>query len=120
MIEILPNLPDHVVGVIASGKVGAADYETVLIPAVDAALKTHDRIRLLYQLGPAFTGFTSGAMWDDMKVGIAHFRKWEKVAVVTDHEWLAGAARMFAFVFPCPVKVFSDGELREAEIWIAA
>ena len=120
MIELLPNLPDHIVGVSASGQVNAADYETILIPAIDAALKKHDRIRMLYQLGPQFTGFTSGAMWDDLKIGIANFREWEKIAVVTDHKWMAGATRMFAFAIPCPVKVFSNNELREAEAWIAA
>lgn len=120
MIALLPKLPDHVVGVTASGKINAADYETVLIPAVDAALKKHDRIRLLYQLGPQFTGFTAGAMWDDMKVGIGHLRKWERIAVVTDHDWVANAWRMFAFAIPCPVKIFSDKQLGEAERWIAA
>jgi hypothetical protein len=120
MIELLPNLPDHIVGISASGQVNAADYETVLIPAIDVALKKHDRIRILYQLGPQFTGFTSGAMWDDMKIGIAHLRAWERIAVVTDHNWIAAATRMFAFAMPCPVKVFSNNELAEAEAWIAA
>ena len=120
MIALLPNLPDHIVGVTASGKINAADYETVLIPAVDAALKKHDRIRLLYQLGPQFAGFTPGAMWDDMRVGIAHLLKWERIAVVTDHDWVASAWRMFAFAIPCPVKIFSNSELQKAEDWIAA
>jgi len=35
MIELLPNLPAHIVGVNASGQVDAADYEKVLVPAVD-------------------------------------------------------------------------------------
>lgn len=120
MIELLPNLPDHIVGVSASGQVNAADYETILNPAIDAALKKHDRIRMLYQLGPQFTGFTSGAMWDDLKIGVAHFRQWEKIAVVTDHHWIASATQLFAFAIPCPVKVFSTNELGEAEAWIAA
>ena len=120
MIELLSNFPDHIVGVSASGQVNAADYEAILIPAIEAALKKHDRIRFFYQLGPQFTSFTSGAMWDDLKVGMAHFRAWEKIAIVTDHNWIANATRMFAFAMPCPVKVFSNNELHEAEAWIAA
>jgi hypothetical protein len=58
-------------------------------------------------------------MWDDLKIGIEHFGKWEKIAVVTDHSWITGAVQMFAFAIPCPVKVFSNGELREANNWIA-
>lgn len=120
MIQLLPNLPEHVVGIVASGQVNASDYETVIIPAIESALKTHGRIRILYQLGPAFTGFTSGAMWDDMEVGFAHLKAWERIAVVTDEGWIAGATRLFGFAMPCPVRVFSNEEFAEAANWIAA
>jgi SpoIIAA-like len=120
MIELLPNLPDHVVGVSASGQVSADDYETVLVPAIDSALKTYKHVRLLYLLKPEFTGFTSGAMWDDMKLGIGHLRAWERIAVVTDLAWVANATRLFGFAMPCPTKVFPVKELAEATQWIAA
>lgn len=120
MLSLLPNFPDHIVGVSASAQVDAADYETVLIPAIEAALKTHERIRFLYHLGPQFKSFTAGGMWDDMKTGFAHFSKWERIAVVTDHDWIGGATRMFAFAFPCAVKVFSDQQLNQARTWIEA
>ena len=120
MIEPMQGLPDHVVAIAASGEVSARDYETVLVPAVEAALARHEKIRLLYQLGGDFTGFTAGAMWDDMKVGLDHFTKWERIAVVTDLRWVANATRMFRFAMPCPVRVFANAELAEARRWIAA
>lgn len=120
MIELLPHLPDNVVGISASGQVNAADYETVLVPAVEAALAKHSKVRLLYELSAGFTGFTSGAMWDDMKLGLAHFKAWERVAVVTDLSWVANATNMFKFVMPCPVRVFSIKDQAQAEAWIAA
>jgi hypothetical protein len=120
MMKLLTNLPDHVVGVSASGQVTAKDYEAVLIPAVDAALLRHKRIRLLYQLTPDFESFTTGAMWDDSRLGIAHLKAWERIAVVTDVHWVANATRMFAFLLPGLVKVFSNNEQPDAEKWIAA
>ena len=120
MIEHLSNLPDNVVGIAASGHVTVADYKTVLLPAIEAALKKHDKVRLLYELSSNFTGFTTGAMWEDMKVGMAHLTAWERVAVVTDVSWVANAASMFGFVMPCPVKVFSIKDRAEAEAWILA
>lgn len=120
MIELLSNLPANTVGIIASGHVTATDYETVLIPAVEAALKRHDKVRLLYELSGDFTGFTPGAMWDDMKLGLAHFRVWERVAVVTDVSWVANAISMFKFVMPCPVRVSAVKDRAQAEAWIAA
>ena len=117
-MKLLTNLPDQVVGVSASGQIDAKDYETVLIPAIDSALQK--RIRVLYQLTTDFEGFTTGAMWDDAKLGLAHLRAWERIAVVTDVHWVADATRMFAFLLPGLVKVFSNEEQSDAEKWIAA
>ncbi len=120
MLQIIPDLPEQVVGVRASGQVTAEDYESVVIPAVEAALLKFDSIRFLYHLGPAFTGFTAGAMWDDMKLGLGHLRNWKRVAVVTDHKWVEGALRLLSFAMPCPVKLFPDAELPEAKHWVVA
>ena len=114
------SLPDYIVGISASGEVDAKDYETVLMPALDTALKKHNRIRVLYQLTPEFTGFTSGAIWDDSKLGLSHWNAWEKIAVVADIPWVAHATRMFAFFMPGMVKVFSNTELANAKRWIIA
>lgn len=118
MLELIPTLPDHVVGVVASGEVTASDYETVLIPAIESVLARTGKIRTLYQVGPAFKSFTAGAMWDDMKVGLAHWQDWEKVAVVTDVEWIANATRFFGFALPCPVKVFANQDFAQATRWV--
>ena len=56
MLELTPDLPDNVVGIRASGQVAAEDYESVLIPAIEARLAQRDRVRVLYHLGPDFTG----------------------------------------------------------------
>jgi hypothetical protein len=120
MIERLPDLPDSIVGLLASGQVTAHDYESVVIPAIESRLQTQGTVRVLYQLGPAFSGFTAGAMWDDAKLGLAHLRAWEKIAVVTDSDWVRGAIGIFRFAIPCPVKVFSNGQFAEAVEWITA
>ena len=120
MMKLLSHLPDNVVGIAASGKVDAHDYEAVLIPAIEMTLQKHGRIRVLYQLGPDFIGFTTGAVWDDAKVGLAHWKVWERVAVVTDVPWVAHATQVFRFLMPSVVRVFSLNEQADAEKWIAA
>ena len=59
-------------------------------------------------------------MWDDMKLGLGHLRKWKRVAVVTDHKWVEAALHPFSFAMTCPVRLFPDTELAEAERWVAA
>lgn len=119
MIELIPDLPPGVLGLTASGQVTAEDYETVVIPAVEAALKAHDKIRLLYHIGPEWTGFTAGAMWDDAKVGLAHRAAWEKVAVVTDVPWIHAGVKYFGFTIPGEVRLFGNEALGEAKEWVA-
>jgi hypothetical protein len=118
MLEIIQGMPENVVAISASGKVTGDDYDNVLIPLIEEKLKMHAQIRMLYVLGPDFSGFTAGAMWDDAKVGIKHLTAFEKVALVSDVNWIVNAAKFFAFIIPCPVKVFSNDQLSEAKVWI--
>ncbi len=118
MLEILRGLPDNVVAVSASGKVSGEDYEDVLIPEIEEKLKKHGKICVLYVLGPAFSGFTAEAMWDDAKIGMKHLVSYEKVAVVSDVSWVVSAMRIFSFIIRCPVKTFGNDELSEAKAWI--
>ncbi len=120
MIELLRDLPGEVVGFTASGQVTAHDYESVVIPAIEAKLKEHGKVRILYQIGSTFSGFSAGAVWDDAKLGITRLKAWEKIAVVTDVDWITGAVGLLGFAMTCPVKVFPNGRYTEALEWIAA
>lgn len=120
MIERIPDLPDDVVGLTAKGKITANDYESVVIPAVEAVLKKQGKIRLLYHIGSEFTGFTPGALWRDARVGFKHISKWEKVAVVSDVGWIRGSTRLWGIAMPGEVKVCSNDQLSEAKEWLTS
>ncbi len=108
MLEAIPELPDHVVGIRAKGEVSREDYRTVLEPAVSAALSRHDKARLLYVIGPEVTGISPGAMFEDAKVGIEHLTRWERMAVVTDQAWIRHALHAFAWMLPAEMKNLLD------------
>ncbi|MEX0999365.1 MAG: STAS/SEC14 domain-containing protein [Thermodesulfobacteriota bacterium] len=124
MLELIEGLPENALGFSAKGNVSAKDYETVLIPAVKEKLKHHDKVRLLYHLGDEFEKFEVGAMWDDAKVGLAHITEWEKIAIVTDVNWIQQAGKIFGFAIetmsvPGDVKIFHNSELDDAIKWIS-
>ena len=96
-----------------------ADYESVLIPAVEEMLARRKNIRFLYHLGEDFTGFDAKAMWDDAKVGLKHFSAWERVAVVTNVGWISATMKAFGFVMPGHVRVFGNSELADAKRWLS-
>ncbi len=120
MITLLGGFPGNVVAVACSGLVVRRDYETVLIPAVRDALNAHAKIRLYYEIGPDFRSIEPAAMWEDFTIGMEHLSRWERVAVVTDVEWINLAIRTFSFLMPGKMRAFSVKEAAEARDWIAA
>lgn len=118
MIEIIDTFPDNVVALIAKGHVTKKDYEQVLIPQIEAALKRHDKIRLYYELGSQFSGIDPGAAWEDLKVGVEHLTRWERMAVVTDVDWMKHLIKAFWFLLPGQLRVFGTALTSEARTWI--
>jgi hypothetical protein len=59
-------------------------------------------------------------MWEDLKVGVAHLSRWERIAVVTDVEWIRNAVRVFGFLMPAAVQVFPLSAEAAAREWITA
>ena len=120
MIESLPNFPEHVLAFVCRGRVTKADYDAVLVPAVVRALERHQKVRLYYETAADFAGFDAGAVWEDFKVGMEHLTRWERVAVVTDVEWIKQTMRFFSFLMPGAMKAFPFAEAAQARAWIAA
>jgi hypothetical protein len=119
MLELLQPTTGNVVSITGSGIVTAEDYEGVLIPAIEETLKSHDKVRVLFQLDTD-TRFTAGAVWDDTKFGLSHFFAFEKFALVSDTEWVNNTVKVLGFVMPCPVQLFALADLDAAEEWISA
>ena len=120
MIEALKGFPANVVAFACKAHVTRRNYETILMPAVEDALKQHAKVRLYYQVDPDFSGIEAGAVWDDFKVGMGHLLRWERIAVVTDVDWIRHTVRAFGFVMPGEVRVFPIDELAMARAWIVA
>jgi hypothetical protein len=120
MINLVTDLPSNVVALEAVGHVSADDYSNVLEPAVERALQQHDKLRLLYVLGEEFAGYSAGAAWEDAKLGISHWGAWERIAIVTDREWVRDGLRAFAWMLPGEVKVFALDARDAAGDWVSA
>jgi SpoIIAA-like len=120
MIEIIESLPGNVVGFKAKGEVRRKDYLDAVTPAIERASKRPGKLRLYYELGPEFTGIDLGAEWEDLKLGIEHFSRWERVAVVTDVAWIRHMVGAFRFLMPGEIRVFAAAQAPEARSWIVA
>ena len=116
MIKVIENMPPGTIGFEADGKVTDDDYRDVLVPAVKEALAQGD-VRLLYVL-PDDTSYSPGAMWADTKLWAGNLRAWNRVAIVSDAEWLENAVKAFGWMMPGKVRVFEADDVKDAKAWL--
>jgi len=118
MIKILEGFADNVIAVAAIGHVTREDYETVLIPQVEATARRHPKIRCDYEVDADFTGAAPGAVWKDFRVGVDYWMRWERIVLVTDVAWLAHMMNAFRFLLPGQLRVYTTSEKDAARAWI--
>ncbi len=119
MFKRIPSAPPGIVAFDAEGKITDSDYKTILVPAVDAAIREHGKARILIRFGPEFETYTAHAMLDDAVFGAAHYTAFKRIAMVTDIGWLANSMRFFAPLIPGKMRVFPLASLDEAMAWTA-
>jgi hypothetical protein len=49
-----------------------------------------------------------------------HLAHWERAAIVTDIDWISHTTKLFAFLWPGDVRVFSLSDAEQARVWIVA
>lgn len=118
MFELLNGYPTNVVAVRAVGRVTADDYRDVLEPALAHAMEGGGKARLLIVLGDDFGGYAASAMLADTEVGIRHLGSFERIAVVTDTDWIGHAVRLFGPLIPGDVRVYPVAQQSAAEGWM--
>ncbi|CAM3659312.1 STAS/SEC14 domain-containing protein [Mucilaginibacter galii] len=120
MLQFINDLPDDIVGIHAVGEVTKEDIDTALIPRLDDLVKRQGEINYLLVLETNAQNFTAGAWFEDVKVGLKHFTKWKKVAVVTDQksvEWFTN--NVFKLLIPGKAQGFPLDKLEDAVRWIS-
>jgi len=118
-VTVIEGLPEGVVGVSVRGVINAKDYSETIAPLIEAALKEREKISFVYQIGPEFEAYTPGAVWGDARVGLMHLSRFERIAVVSDIDWIRHGVRAFAPLIPGDVHVFGNDELEAAKTWAA-
>ncbi|GAB2688160.1 STAS/SEC14 domain-containing protein [Mucilaginibacter koreensis] len=118
MLQFINDLPDHVVGIHAIGEVSKEDYDKVLAPRLEDLVKRQGEINYLLVLENTISDFTAGAWYDEVKLGLKHFTKWKKIAVVTDQSGIQWFTSAFKLIIPGEAKGFKLDELDQAVAWV--
>ena len=118
MIRQLTGLPDGGIGFEAEGQIREEDYRDTLFPAVQAETAAGRDIRIVLVF-PEFAGYTAGAAWEDLKLGVGKFLHWKRIALVTDVEWMTQMVGLFGWMVPGDVKRFALSDRDAAIAWAA-
>ena len=79
MLEVMPESTGKILWLRAGDKLTDQDYRGVFIPRLEAVVREHGRVRVLFHLDPDFQGWTPGALWEDLKLDLKHriiLRRW--------------------------------------------
>ena len=118
MLQKMNDLPAGIDGLKATGKLSKEDYENVFEPLLEQARGNARRLRVLFELGRDFEGFTAGGAWEDAKIGLRYLRLFDACALVTDLTWIRESTKLARFMMPCPVQVFGNQERAKAVDWL--
>lgn len=113
------DVPDNVAGFRATDKVTKADYENVVIPKIDEHVKQQGKINFMLVLDTKMSNFSFGAILEDLGVGLKHFSKWHKMAIVSESNAINKFTDIFSYVAPGEAKGFTHAELEEAKTWVS-
>ncbi|MEM8731642.1 MAG: STAS/SEC14 domain-containing protein [Pseudomonadota bacterium] len=117
MITTTQLADTNILDITLSGIISREDYETVLIPAIDHALEEHDGIRALVRIDDG-VDYTMGALSEDTRMGLKHWRGFERLAILGGAGWVSKMATAVSIMMPCPVMHFQPGEGDDALRWL--
>jgi hypothetical protein len=123
LIETVTDLPAGTLGFRASGTISSDEYRQMMEPAY-AALERGKKLNIYFELTEDFHGLDSGALWQDLRaagsVGLKHRSSWERMAHVTDRDWVRHGASAFGCLAPGELRLFERSEQEEARAWLGA
>ncbi|MGE5636458.1 MAG: STAS/SEC14 domain-containing protein [Nocardioidaceae bacterium] len=111
-------MPTGTIGFEAIGEVEDDDWEKAVEPVLRREIAEGEKIRLLYLLGPEAREVEGDAMTADTGFRARHATSFDRVAVVSDEDWMRPALRALSFLLPGKARGFPVRELAAAKVWL--
>jgi hypothetical protein len=118
MLRRIDDMPEGTIGFEAVGEVEDDDWEREVEPVLRQGIADGGRVRLLYLLGPRAREVEGEAMGADVEFRARHASSFERVAVVSDEDWMRPALAALSFLLPGKAKGFKVAELADAKAWL--
>jgi hypothetical protein len=121
MVQEISDMPPGTLGFRVSDLLAREDYVDVLVPPLRKAVDAGERLRVLYAIGPELHMEPSAVLQDvklEVDLGLRHRDAWERIAVVTDVDWLRRAFELFSWMVPGEIRLFGESDLEQAKAWL--
>jgi hypothetical protein len=119
MLRRMTDMPAGTIGFEAIGEVEDDDWEDAVEPLVRREIADGRKVRLLYLLGPEARDVEGDAIRADTGFRARHATSFDRVAVVSDEDWMRPALRALSFLLPGRARGFRVSELAAAKTWLA-
>ena len=119
MLRRITDMPAGTIGFEAVGEVEDDDWEETVEPLLRQEIAAGRNVRLLYLIGTAAGEVEGDAMSADTGFRVRHATSYERVAVVSDEDWIRPALRALSFLLPGKAQGFRVRDLAEAKAWLA-
>jgi hypothetical protein len=117
-VELSEQAGGKVIEVRLSGKLHKDDYQH-FGPAVERTVAAHGKVRMLVEMHD-FHGWDMGALWEDIKFDLKHFKDIERLALVGEKKWEHGMATFCKPFTTASIRYFDVHQIDEARQWVAA
>jgi hypothetical protein len=117
MLRLINELPAHVAGIHAYDHVTEQEYTALLAVLLDELVIKYKRINFILVLETAIANFASGMWCGNVGIGLKHFFRWNKVAIVSAQPRVHGYSDLFKYIIPGKFKNFPLEKIDEAIIW---
>jgi hypothetical protein len=116
-IDVMEQDGGKILDVHVTGRLTGADYER-FVPEVERLIGQHGKIRVLFDMH-GFRGWSAGALWEDIKFDVKHFRDIERLAIVGERRWEAGMAAFCRPFTTATIRYFDRAHADDARRWVA-
>ncbi len=101
--------------VTVGGEVNLADYRE-FESALLHGLKFEGTLNLLIDLRDML-GYSVDVAWEDLKFSHQHRYEFNRIAIITDSQWLTWSALFYRLFVDADIRTFEDADM--AESWLA-
>ena len=119
MLRRISDMPLGTIGFEAVGEVEDDDWEKAVEPVLRQEIADGRKVRLLYLLGAQARDVDREAMAAETGFRARHASSFDRVAVVSDEDWVRPAVRALSFLLPGEARGFRVHDLAAAKAWLA-